>query len=112
MLCRVASSAASVKLSTGLTGLEAVPEARQRLSALYADIQKSLAEFPADYAYARGLQALMSERLHWLGRSDVSDVDLEAKWGEGQLEEVLEQGEREASLLARMKEWRPWQTAV
>jgi NADH dehydrogenase (ubiquinone) 1 alpha subcomplex subunit 5 len=113
MLARLAArlfSSASVKATTGITGLSADPSARAQLIGLYEQLRSELSVLPADYVYHTRTRSLLDRKLRELMRLDLSDVDIEERWKEGQLEELLEQAHAELSLLSNIKQWKPWQT--
>lgn len=102
----------SSKLETGLTGLPASATARADLLRLYDELAtEATAGLPPSYAYRSGLLATLSHRCGLLqdleGRTD---LDVEREIGEGQLEELIEQGKAELELVRRVKEWRPWES--
>ena len=99
----------STKLETGITGLKADPNARQKLQKLYESLKTdAITSLPEGYEYRRGLLATVESRMKLLGEAGRSDVEIEREIGEGQLEELVEQAEAEHQLLQKVKQWKPW----
>lgn len=97
------------KATTGLVGLPADPQAHeklvQELRGLLADAKSKL---PEGVAYRNDVEAMAKARLAVL-EQEADPEEAEAKLGEVQLEELLEETVEERQLLAQMAEWKPWE---
>lgn len=109
-LSRLAFSTSSNKISTGITGLQADPSARSNLLKLYTEFKEKLSQLPEDYAYRKGMLAVLENRSKMIKNESFSDLDLETEIGEGQLEELVEQAQDEIKLLEKLSnDWKPWE---
>lgn len=102
-----------------LTGLNRDPEAAQKLLGVYQESQAALARLPAECYYGQTLGATLQQRIALLtttsgtrrGQVDDAGGDEagEEAFGEGTLEEILEQAVAERELIAKFEAWRPWE---
>eukprot|EP01104_Vermistella_antarctica_P001142 TRINITY_DN11200_c0_g1_i1.p1 TRINITY_DN11200_c0_g1~~TRINITY_DN11200_c0_g1_i1.p1 ORF type:complete len:137 (-),score=24.06 TRINITY_DN11200_c0_g1_i1:236-622(-) len=99
---------ASQKQTTGLTGVEVVPNAREVLIGLYNRTLEKLNEFPAEAGYRQAVEKTTTERLKVVEQEDTVEK-IEAKICPGQhIELLIEQAEDELTLMPSMLEWQPW----
>lgn len=104
------SSTSSNKISTGICGLQADPQARSNLLKLYGQLRGKLQQLPEDYAYRKGMLAVLENRTKMIQNDAFTDVDLEEEIGEGQLEELVEQAHEELALAEKLSnDWKPWE---
>ncbi|CAI8007590.1 NADH dehydrogenase [ubiquinone] 1 alpha subcomplex subunit 5 [Geodia barretti] len=101
----------AIKKVTGITGLAVVPNAREVLCGLYAKIQAVLQQMPKDAAYRTYTRQIVQQRLQ-IVQAETNISAIEEKIGCGQVEELIEQAERELALAHKMEEWGPWQPLV
>ncbi|GAA0158184.1 oxidoreductase [Lithospermum erythrorhizon] len=96
-----------VKETTGIVGLEVVPNARDVLIDLYSKTLKEIKAVPSDEGYRKAVEKFTSHRLQVC--KEESDLDLiEKRLGCGQVEELIEEAQDELKLLSHMIEWDPW----
>jgi len=99
----------SIKQTTGIVGLEVIPNGRETLSNL---VRKVLAEvrkdIPEDAGYRKVVEATYSRRLEIIEANDDTTV-IESKIGSGQIEELVSQANDELGLISKMKQWKPWE---
>mgnify|MGYP001809642535 CR=1 FL=1 len=108
--CALSTTAANFKISTGISGLKADPYARSNLLKLYSELKEKLYQLPEDYAYRKGMLAIVENRNNLLRNEAFSDLDVENEIGEGQLEELIDQAKDEIKLLEKVSnEWQPWE---
>lgn len=109
-ILRKSRLSSSSKTETGITGLAASPAARSTLLQIYSQLANEAATLPEHYAYRQGILAMTQQRMALLAdEQGRTDVDVEREIGEGQLEELVEQGRAELSLMEKIKyEWKPW----
>ena len=100
-------STSSTKVSTGL---KVDPISRNNLLKLYEDLKNKLTQLPEDYVYRKGMLVLLENRKKLIKDEGYSDLDLEIKIGEGQLEELVEQAHEELDLIEKLaNNWKPWE---
>jgi NADH dehydrogenase (ubiquinone) 1 alpha subcomplex subunit 5 len=93
-----------------ISGLKVDPSARSNLLKLYEELKGKLCQLPEDYVYRREMMGLLENRNKMIKNEAFSDLDLETKIGEGQLEELVEQAQEEIKLLEKLStEWKPWE---
>lgn len=87
------------------TGLSQDPTAPHSLQTIYEATQAQLGQLPECY-YRRTLSETVEERLGQLRRGESTET-----WGEGHVEELVEQAKSELAMIQRMVagEWRPWE---
>ncbi|CAK8681546.1 NADH dehydrogenase [ubiquinone] 1 alpha subcomplex subunit 5-like [Clavelina lepadiformis] len=99
------------KMTTGLVGLAVEAYPQKKLKILYENILKTVSAMPSSAVYRKYTETLASQRL-----KDIKEtpdlVQLEEKWGAGQLEEVIEQAKSELTLARKMNKWKPWEPLV
>lgn len=82
----------------------------QTLTELYNRTLTAVKGVPADAAYRVNIEKTAKHRLAILQESnDIADV--EAKFGIGQIEEVIEIAQDELELIPHMAAWKPWEVA-
>lgn len=82
----------------------------QTLTELYNRTLTAVKDVPADAAYRVNIEKTLKHRLAILEESnDIADV--EAKFGIGQIEEVIEIAQDELELIPHMTAWKPWEVA-
>ena len=97
------------KATTGLVGLDADPQAHAKLvEELRGLLNDAKDKLPEGVAYRNDVEAMAMARLEVLER-ETDPEEAEAKLGEVQLEELLEETVEERQLLAQMAEWKPWE---
>jgi NADH dehydrogenase (ubiquinone) 1 alpha subcomplex subunit 5 len=87
-----------------LTGLKV-------LIAIYNKTLKALSQLPSHAAYRQHTEQITKERLEIVTQEQEVDK-IEAKLQAGLIEEVIKQAEVELTLVAKMKEWMPWEPLV
>ncbi|KAK7057028.1 ndufa5, NADH-ubiquinone oxidoreductase subunit [Halocaridina rubra] len=102
---------AAVKVTTGLAGLAVATNPHHTLGVLYSKIQRCLQKMPADAAYRKYTEQIVSERQNLV--KTIPDISkLEKAINCGQIEEVIMQAGNELSLARKMLEWKPWDPLV
>ncbi|KAI6696383.1 hypothetical protein NL676_016502 [Syzygium grande] len=86
---------AKVKQTTGIVGLDVVPNAREVLIELYG---KTLKDIQA--SFTRHRLKVCQEEEDW--------ETIEKRLGCGQVEELIEEARDELTLISKMIEWDPW----
>jgi NADH dehydrogenase (ubiquinone) 1 alpha subcomplex subunit 5 len=76
------------------------------LAKVYDRTLQALAKLPSDYYYRRTLEGTLRGRLAVLSETPAT---AETVFGEGLLEELVEQAQQELHLVSLMAEWRPWE---
>ncbi|PAA47456.1 hypothetical protein BOX15_Mlig014547g3, partial [Macrostomum lignano] len=104
-------SKAAGKLTTGLTGLAVNSTPHISLTALYDRTLKLLARMPADAKYRQSTEAIVKERLAAVN-SEPDISRLEKRINCGQIEEVVQQAERELQLARNFLAWKPWEPLI
>ncbi|XP_064399157.1 NADH dehydrogenase [ubiquinone] 1 alpha subcomplex subunit 5-like [Halichondria panicea] len=104
-------AANGIKKTTSLVGYAVVPNARDVLCSLYAKTLSLVQSFPRDSGYRRQSETVVQQRLA-IVQADSSPESIEKKIGCGQMEELIDQAERELSLAVKMDGWKPWEPLV
>ena len=92
---------AKVKETTGIVGLEVVPNAREVLIDLYSKTLKEIKAVPEDEGYRKAVESFTSHRLKVC--QEEKDWELiERKLGCGQVEELIEEAQDELTLIGKM----------
>ena len=92
---------AKVKETTGIVGLEVVPNAREVLIDLYTKTLKEIKAVPEDEGYRKAVESFTSHRLKVC--QEEKDWELiEKKLGCGQVEELIEEAQDELTLIGKM----------
>lgn len=100
------------KTSTGLTGLEVQPEAREVLIALYKKIAQELTKLPQTYAYRVDSEVYIQRRLSIL-LEETDALRAEEELDAGQLETLITEAEDELQhIIPSLLEFKPWDTPV
>ena len=97
----------SVKWPTGITGLHPNPQARAQLIRVYNATLESLKDIPEHAVYRQAVEALTKERLKIVESSEDTNA-IEAKIGQGLVEEVIDAAEKELMLVEKIKQWKPY----
>lgn len=90
------------------TGLWKDSKAVTRLNEIYNMTLKTLLTFPTDYYYRQTLEATLRERIRLL--NEAPETVVETAFGEGLLEQVVQQAGEEQLLVDSMVEWKPWES--
>ncbi|KAJ3683029.1 hypothetical protein LUZ60_013256 [Juncus effusus] len=101
------SMAARIKETTGIVGLDVVPNAREVLIGLYSRTLKEIEAVPEDEGYRKAVESFTKHRLQICQQEDDWE-QIERKIGCGQVEELIEEAQDELKLIAKMIEWDPW----
>ncbi|XP_038988827.1 probable NADH dehydrogenase [ubiquinone] 1 alpha subcomplex subunit 5, mitochondrial [Phoenix dactylifera] len=98
---------AKVKETTGIVGLEVVPNAREVLISLYKRTLKEIQAVPENEGYRKAVESFTRHRLQVC--QDEEDWEMiEKRIGCGQVEELIEEAQDELKLIDKMIEWDPW----
>ncbi|CAF1898346.1 unnamed protein product [Brassica oleracea var. botrytis] len=92
---------AKAKQTTGIVGVDVVPNARAVLIDLYS---KTL---PEDEGYRKAVESFTRHRLNVCKEEEDWEA-IEKRLGCGQVEELIEEAQDELTLIAKMIEWDPW----
>ncbi|KAK7380394.1 hypothetical protein VNO78_32904 [Psophocarpus tetragonolobus] len=98
---------AKVKASTGIVGLEVVPNAREVLIELYNKTLKEIQKVPEDEGYRKAVESFTKHRLTVCNEEHDWEA-IEKRLGCGQVEELIEEAQDELKLIDKMIEWDPW----
>uniref|UniRef100_A0A5B6ZX08 Uncharacterized protein n=1 Tax=Davidia involucrata TaxID=16924 RepID=A0A5B6ZX08_DAVIN len=98
---------AKVKETTGIVGLEVVPNAREVLINLYSKTLKEIQAVPEDEGYRKAVESFTRHRLNVCQEEKDWEV-IEKRLGCGQVEELIEEAQDELKLIGKMIEWDPW----
>ncbi|XP_010482661.1 PREDICTED: probable NADH dehydrogenase [ubiquinone] 1 alpha subcomplex subunit 5, mitochondrial [Camelina sativa] len=98
---------AKVKETTGIVGLDVVPNARVVLIDLYNKTLKEIQAVPEDEGYRKSVEAFTRHRLSVCKEEEDWEV-IEKRLGCGQVEELIEEARDELTLIGKMIEWDPW----
>ncbi|KAF3790467.1 putative NADH dehydrogenase ubiquinone 1 alpha subcomplex subunit 5 [Nymphaea thermarum] len=98
---------AKVKETTGIFGLDVVPNAREVLISLYARTLKEIKAVPEDEGYRKAVESFTSHRLKVCQEEEDWET-IERRIGCGQVEELIEEAKDELTLISKMIEWNPW----
>jgi NADH dehydrogenase (ubiquinone) 1 alpha subcomplex subunit 5 len=98
----------SVKESTGLVGLDVVPNAREVLIGLYNETLKVVNDqIPERAEYRRSVERITNYRLK-VCQEEEEHERIEQRIGCGQVEELIEQAKDELELIPQLAEDKPW----
>ena len=92
---------AKVKETTGIVGLEVVPNAKEVLVSLYTKTLEEIKAVPEDEGYRKAVESFTSQRLQICKEEDDWET-IEKRVGCGQVEELIEEAEDELALIAKM----------
>ncbi|KAL8095842.1 hypothetical protein AgCh_036997 [Apium graveolens] len=90
-----------VKDTTGIVGLDVVPNARQVLIGLYSKTLKEIQAVPEDEGYRKAVESFTRHRLKVCQEENDWEV-IEKRLGCGQVEELIEEAEDELKLIDKM----------
>jgi NADH dehydrogenase (ubiquinone) 1 alpha subcomplex subunit 5 len=94
-------AARAVKETTGIVGLEVVPNAREVLIGLYTRTLKEIEAVPKDEGYRKAVESFTNHRLQ-ICQEEGDWKTIEDRIGCGQVEELIEEAEDELKLIAKM----------
>jgi len=94
-------AARAVKETTGIVGLDVVPNAREVLIGLYTRTLKEMEAVPKDEGYRKAVESFTNHRLQICQEED-DWKRIEDRIGCGQVEELIEEAEDELKLIAKM----------
>jgi NADH dehydrogenase (ubiquinone) 1 alpha subcomplex subunit 5 len=98
----------SLKQTTGIVGLEVIPNGRQVLGDLVRKVLFDVrASIPEDAGYRKVVEQTYEHRLAIIEANE-DPAAIEAEIGSGQLEELVAQAKDELGLIPKMAEWKPW----
>ncbi|RIA91321.1 ETC complex I subunit conserved region-domain-containing protein [Glomus cerebriforme] len=100
---------AAQKATTGIFGLAVHPDPRPHLIKTYNKTLNALTHIPPTATYRQATEAITQNRLK-IVESTKNIQEIEEKIGAGQIEEVIWQAEDELKLVAKMEEWKPWES--
>ncbi|XP_068642612.1 probable NADH dehydrogenase [ubiquinone] 1 alpha subcomplex subunit 5, mitochondrial [Aristolochia californica] len=98
---------AKMKETTGIAGLDVVPNAREVLISLYTKTMKEIEAVPPDEGYRKAVESFTKHRLK-VCEEEEDWEQIEKRIGCGQVEELIEEAQDELKLIAKMIEWDPW----
>uniref|UniRef100_A0A7N0VCB5 Uncharacterized protein n=1 Tax=Kalanchoe fedtschenkoi TaxID=63787 RepID=A0A7N0VCB5_KALFE len=98
---------AKVKESTGIVGLDVVPNAREVLISLYSKTLNEIKAVPEDEGYRKAVESFTRHRLK-ICQEEQDWEEIEKRLGCGQVEELIEEARDELTLIGKMIEWDPW----
>ncbi|KAK8956838.1 hypothetical protein KSP39_PZI001258 [Platanthera zijinensis] len=98
---------AKVKETTGIVGLEVVPNAREVLISLYKRTLTEIKAVPEEEGYRKAVESFTNHRLRVCEEEQDWEV-IEKRIACGQVEELIEEAQDELKLIAKMIEWDPW----
>ncbi|KAK1268976.1 hypothetical protein QJS04_geneDACA006961 [Acorus gramineus] len=96
-----------VKETTGIVGLDVVPNAREVLISLYDKTLHEIKAVPEGENYRKAVETFTRNRLNVCLAENDSD-QIERRIGCGQVEELIEEAQDELHLISKMIEWDPW----
>uniref|UniRef100_A0A0C9S3A1 TSA: Wollemia nobilis Ref_Wollemi_Transcript_15414_792 transcribed RNA sequence n=1 Tax=Wollemia nobilis TaxID=56998 RepID=A0A0C9S3A1_9CONI len=99
---------AKVKESTGIVGLEVVPNSREVLISLYNKTLKEVQIIPPNASYRKHVEAFTHHRLKVCQEEEDWEL-IEKRIACGQVEELIEDAQSELSLIPKVAEWKPWE---
>jgi NADH dehydrogenase (ubiquinone) 1 alpha subcomplex subunit 5 len=94
-------AARAIKETTGIVGLDVVPNAREVLIGLYTRTLKEIESVPKDEGYRKAVESFTKHRLQICQEED-DWKRIEDRIGCGQVEELIEEAEDELKLIAKM----------
>lgn len=92
---------AKVKQTTGITGLDVVPNAREVLINLYNKTLKEIQAVPPDEGYRKAVESFTRQRLK-VCQEEEDWEQIEKRLGCGQVEELIEEAQDELTLIGKM----------
>ncbi|OLY80476.1 NADH dehydrogenase [ubiquinone] 1 alpha subcomplex subunit 5 [Smittium mucronatum] len=99
----------ALKKTTGIYGINVVPNARPQLISVYKQTLDELKEkIPPHAVYRQATEALTAHRLSVVNKfEDVTAIETEL--ASGQIEQLLIAAQEELRLVSKMAEWKPWE---
>ncbi|KAL3524331.1 hypothetical protein ACH5RR_017165 [Cinchona calisaya] len=98
---------AKVKETTGIVGLDVVPNAREVLINLYNKTLEEIKAVPEDEGYRKAVESFTRHRLK-VCHEEKDWESIEKRLGCGQVEELIEEAKDELKLIGHMIVWKPW----
>lgn len=92
---------AKVKETTGIVGLEVVPNAREVLISLYSKTLDDIQSVPEDEGYRKAVESFTKHRLK-VCQEEEDWEQIEKRLGCGQVEELIEEAKDELKLLSML----------
>ncbi|KAL0843920.1 hypothetical protein Bca101_017166 [Brassica carinata] len=92
---------AKVKQTTGIVGLDVVPNARAVLIDLYSKTLKEIQAVPEDEGYRKAVESFTRHRLNVCKEEEDWEA-IEKRLGCGQVEELIEEAQDELTLIGKM----------
>lgn len=92
---------AKIKETTGIVGLEVVPNAREVLIGLYSKTLNEIQKVPEDEGYRKAVESFTNHRLKVCQEEQDWDK-IESRLGCGQVEELIEEAKDELKLISYM----------
>lgn len=93
--------------TTGIVGLDVVPNAREVLINLYRKTLEEIKAVPEDEGYRKAVETFTRHRLSVCQEEEDWEM-IEKRLGCGQVEELIEEAQDELKLIGHMNEWKPW----
>ncbi|KAG6483964.1 hypothetical protein ZIOFF_060757 [Zingiber officinale] len=93
-----------VKETTGIVGLDVVPNAREVLISLYTRTLREIQVVPPDEGYRKAVESFTRQRLNVCLEEDDWE-EIENRLGCGQVEELIEEAKDELTLISKMIEY-------
>ena len=90
-----------VKETTGIVGLEVVPNAREVLISLYTKTLKEIKAVPENEGYRKAVESFTNHRLSVCHEEEEWER-IEKRIGCGQVEELIEEAQDELKLIGKM----------
>jgi len=97
----------TAKWPTGITGIHPHPEPRKQLLNLYNATLEAVQAIPEHAVYRQSIEALTKDRKKIVESTEDTN-EIEAKIGQGLVEEVIHAASRELVLIEKMKQWKPY----
>lgn len=92
---------AKVKETTGIVGLDVVPNAREVLISLYTKTLNEIKAVPEDEGYRKAVESFTKHRLQ-VCKEEEDWEQIEKRLSCGQVEELIEEAQDELKLIAKM----------
>lgn len=92
---------AKLKETTGIVGLDVVPNAREVLIGLYTKTLDEIKAVPEDEGYRKAVESFTRHRLNVCQEEEDWEA-IEKKLGCGQVEELIEEAQDELKLIGHM----------
>ncbi|PNX77639.1 putative NADH dehydrogenase, partial [Trifolium pratense] len=102
---------AKIKQTTGIVGLDVVPNAREVLIGLYSKTLNEIQKVPKDEGYRKAVESFTSHRLK-VCQEEEDWEKIEDRLACGQVEELIEEAQDELKLIGYMIEACAWYLTV